>query len=52
MYLVAVERYFLAFEKCGAGNVALFATPGSAPQGILSMSYPEFFFCKIVGRYQ
>ena len=21
--------------KCGAGNVALFATPGSAPQGIL-----------------
>ena len=23
------------FIKCGAGNVALFATPGSAPQGVL-----------------
>ena len=23
------------FIKCGAGNVALIATPGSAPQGIL-----------------
>ena len=21
--------------KCGAGNVALFASPGSAPQGVL-----------------
>jgi hypothetical protein len=23
------------FKKCGAGKVALLATPGSAPQGIL-----------------
>ena len=23
--------------KCGAGNVALFASPGSAPQGVLGV---------------